>query len=1312
MSIQLTPEQLNSLIQGAVSGALALLPHGPSGPKPQRPEVDFGFSEDQWAFFAEEWTIYKERANLQGVTVQHELRAACSPELRKELFDFFGSEALNNLSEESLLTHIRSAAVQGKNKAVHRQEFYTIVQAAGQPCHAFVAKLRGKAAQCGFSMRCPNPDCQQTNCYAEAMVSDQMVVGAADRDVQGELLARDTQLPSFKDKFELFQSLERGKIATSQLSAPSSLAAHKSDYRRAKTTVDNPPTNRLRTKSAQKPSGCPGCGYTDHGPGTDKPRALHCPARAKTCNFCTIQGHIEKVCRKKRLDANESAQNAIQSNRDRSEADVGSDVSDLFGLQTTSNVSSVDQAQVSAAQPHMEWVGDRFTPSAPDPHPSLSVQVSVLHDSHARFGKSLTHRKRVGIHSRVQTTVHADTGAMTCVSGPELLQQLHCPEQYLVRTRHRIHGVTGTDLDIMGSLLAEIEADGQKTKQVVYISRNTTGFYLSERALKDLGTIPRDFPHAEPRDLGSQQAAAETKTDGIAPCGCSLRSPAPPPPVTLPYPPTAENRHLLEQWLLDKYQASAFNVCEHQLLPKMDGRPLDIHFRPDAEPAAFHCPIPVPHHWKKQVKADLDRDVRLGIIEPVPQGSPTVWCARMVVVAKKDGTPRRTVDLQNLNAATYRETHHTPSPFNQASVVPPGQKKTVLDAWNGYHSLPLSPAASDATTFITEWGRYRYLSAPQGFHAAGDAYTRRFDDITVDEPRKTKCVDDSLLWDTNIESAFWHVVQYLIVCSNAGIVFNPKKFRFACDEVDFAGFTVTATGIRPARHLLEAIQNFPTPRDITGARSWFGLVNQVAYAFSMTEEMAPFRDLLKPGQAWYWDEQLDNIFKRSRAVITQQVEQGVRSFEVGRPTCLATDWSKQGLGFCLLQKFCRCTMEQAPNCCKDGWRLVFAGSRFTSPAESRYAPIEGEALAVVDALEKCRMFVLGCPNLTVAVDHKPLVKILGDRSLEGIHNPRLFSLKEKSLRYKFAIQHVPGTWHVGPDACSRYPVADATASSVALSSFLSAIRFDTTREELDASLAIDRRAESFVTAAMSGGGHTMGIDIQAVTWDRVKHTASRDEEMQELVSLISSGFPASKQDLSPSMQPYWDIRSSLSHLDGVSLYGDRIIVPRDLRSEVLDCLHSAHQGVVGMKARARVSVYWPGMSKSITDRRLQCQTCNTIGPSQPAEPMVSSPPPQYPFEQVAADSSALWDNGTSCLLTSTLAGLASSAAALATPTACLSSASSASCSPYTASPENWPLTADNPSPLTTSRLSCPPGEFNIACHRLTTVRATAVLNLA
>ena len=79
--------------------------------------------------------------------------------------------------------------------------------------------------------------------------------------------------------------------------------------------------------------------------------------------------------------------------------------------------------------------------------------------------------------------------------------------------------------------------------------------------------------------------------------------------------------------------------------------------------------------------------------------------------------------------------------------------------------------------------------------------------------------------------------------------------------------------------------------------------------------------------------------------------------------------------------------------------------------------MEGEALAVVDARE--RHFTLGCSDLIVAVDHKPLLKTFGDRCLNDIPNPRLRNLKEKSLRYRFRVVHIPCLHHAAADAVSR-----------------------------------------------------------------------------------------------------------------------------------------------------------------------------------------------------------------------------------------------------------------------------------------------------
>ena len=115
---------------------------------------------------------------------------------------------------------------------------------------------------------------------------------------------------------------------------------------------------------------------------------------------------------------------------------------------------------------------------------------------------------------------------------------------------------------------------------------------------------------------------------------------------------------------------------------------------------------------------------------------------------------RQAVDFQALNTHAFRETHHTQFPFHQARCISNGKRKTVFDGWNGYNSVPLHEDDPHKTTFITPWGRYRYLSTPQIYIASGDSYTRRYHEIVADIGDKTKCVDDMLLWSDTIDGSY------------------------------------------------------------------------------------------------------------------------------------------------------------------------------------------------------------------------------------------------------------------------------------------------------------------------------------------------------------------------------------------------------------------------------------------------------------------------------------------------------------------------------------------------------------------------------
>ena len=84
------------------------------------------------------------------------------------------------------------------------------------------------------------------------------------------------------------------------------------------------------------------------------------------------------------------------------------------------------------------------------------------------------------------------------------------------------------------------------------------------------------------------------------------------------------------------------------------------------------------------------RDIDLGVIERVPKNEEVTWCHRMVVSRKHDGSPRRTVDTSRMNKYCRHDAYATESPFHVVRRILSGTWKTVVDGWNGYHSIPLT----------------------------------------------------------------------------------------------------------------------------------------------------------------------------------------------------------------------------------------------------------------------------------------------------------------------------------------------------------------------------------------------------------------------------------------------------------------------------------------------------------------------------------------------------------------------------------------------------------------------------------------------
>ena len=159
------------------------------------------------------------------------------------------------------------------------------------------------------------------------------------------------------------------------------------------------------------------------------------------------------------------------------------------------------------------------------------------------------------------------------------------------------------------------------------------------------------------------------------------------------------------------------------------------------------------------------------------------------------------------------------------------------------------------------------LQMPQGYFAAGDAYTPHYNEIIECVKQKVKIIDDTLLYDESIEQHFYHVCDYLTLCAKNGIIIHARKFQFCKDTVDFAVLIVTVDGVVPPGKMLSATADFRWSTDLTSARAWFVLVNQVLWTYAVSPIMQPFHDLIKPNRQFCWDDNLEVLFESSKDMI-------------------------------------------------------------------------------------------------------------------------------------------------------------------------------------------------------------------------------------------------------------------------------------------------------------------------------------------------------------------------------------------------------------------------------------------------------------
>ena len=127
-------------------------------------------------------------------------------------------------------------------------------------------------------------------------------------------------------------------------------------------------------------------------------------------------------------------------------------------------------------------------------------------------------------------------------------------------------------------------------------------------------------------------------------------------------------------------------------------------------------------------------------------------------------------------------------------------------------------------------------------------------------------------------------------------------------------------------------------------------------------------------------------------------------------------------------------------------------------------------------LEQSKFYTLGCPRLYVATDHKPLVGILCDRALDTIANPRIVSIKERTLWWNYEILYVQGKNQQAADALSRKKFSSA-ASVCRLQIIPGDNRDDS--DHLGSNL-------SATLAALTSGFSGAKAEPRVITWEKLQ----------------------------------------------------------------------------------------------------------------------------------------------------------------------------------------------------------------------------------
>ena len=587
------------------------------------------------------------------------------------------------------------------------------------------------------------------------------------------------------------------------------------------------------------------------------------------------------------------------------------------------------------------------------------------------------------------------------------------------------------------------------------------------------------------------------------------------------------------------------------------------------------APRKVSIHLKPKIKAELQKMEKDGIVRKLGVNEHSDWCSSLVYVTKADGSLRCCLDPKKLNLRrcpqkipTLEEVNPT---FASASVF------SKLDAKAGYWSVPLHEDSQLLTSFRTPFGRYCWKRLPFGLNVSQDIFQERMDMVTEGLTGVANIADDIGVAGINDEDHDQKLRNFMDRAKSYGLCLNAGKCDIAKPQISFFGNIYSKDGLKPDPAKVKDLQSMPSPKTKEDLQRFLGLMTYLSsYIPNFSKKCESLRALLKADADFLWEADHEKHFQELKRAVTE--DSVLAFYDQSKPLTLEVDSSTKGLGAALLQ-------DKKP--------IAFASKTLT-PTQSNYSNIEREALALVHGIQRFHTYLYG-KRFTAITDHKPL-ETIWKKTLIGAPQ-RLQRLFLQLQGYDMDLQYCPGSQMTLSDTLSRLPNADNSGN-----------------------IDLDTRVDGVILEETD-------LDVIPITLlnftperlTKIKTETAVDHELRLLMQTIIDGWPSDIKQCTPEIRQFFNFRESLALEDGVIFKGRQVIIPKPSRQEILNQLHTSHQGIKKTQLLARESVYWENINKDIEMMTKNCNTCQKYQPNQNQEPTLHHSIPPLPWWKIGSD---------------------------------------------------------------------------------------------